>query len=319
MTSRRRNPPTASSSSSTTTTSETLSSLSSTVEEKIKSTTLLLWDDLPPWRRDNHYIHTGYRHTSSSILTSLHSLLYLHNESLNIYTHLFGTLFFTLLSHVLYNTLGGRRYATATTGDLWAFAAFFLGAGFCLGVSAMYHALSNHSLKVARWGNQLDYVGIVGLIVGSFGGSVYYGFFCEGGVRGLYWGMISLLGLSCTLVSIIPTFRTPQWRPYRAAMFVGMGLSAVIPVIHGLFLWDPSQLDRQIGLRWLLLEGFLYILGAGIYAARVPEKWAPGRFDIWGSSHQIFHVLVVAAAGAHLRGLVAAFDHRHGVEGGKCA
>lgn len=90
-----------------------------------------------------------------------------------------------------------------------------------------------------------------------------------------------------------------------------MGLSAVVPVIHGLTIHGADEMSRLIGLYWLVLQGFLYILGAGIYAARVPEKLAPGSFDIWGSSHQIFHVLVVAAAVAHLTGLVKAFDYHH--------
>lgn len=30
-----------------------------------------------------------------------------------------------------------------------------------------------------------------------------------------------------------------------------------------------------------------------------------------GSSHQIFHVLILLAAAAHLVGLVKAFDYRH--------
>ena len=68
----------------------------------------------------------------------------------------------------------------------------------------------------------------------------------------------------------------------------------------------------QIGLDWVLLQGFLYILGATIYAERVPERLRPGQFDILGSSHQIFHVLVVLAALAHLKGLLKAFDFRHG-------
>lgn len=28
---------------------------------------------------------------------------------------------------------------------------------------------------------------------------------------------------------------------------------------------------------------------------RIPERFAPGKFDIWGSSHQIFHVLILCA------------------------
>ena len=62
-------------------------------------------------------------------------------------------------------------------------------------------------------------------------------------------------------------------------------------------------MDERMGVRWLIFEGLLYIAGAGIYAARVPERFAPGRFDLLGASHQLFHCLVVAAAGSHLVGL----------------
>lgn len=72
-----------------------------------------------------------------------------------------------------------------------------------------------------------------------------------------------------------------------------------------------------MGLNWMLLEGALYISGAAIYAARIPEKWSPGKYDLYGSSHQIFHFLVVAAAGTHLVGLVKAFDYLHGAPGGR--
>lgn len=49
-------------------------------------------------------------------------------------------------------------------------------------------------------------------------------------------------------------------------MFVLMGLSAVFPVLHGFRLYGASQLKKQIGLSWLVLQGGLYILGAAIYA-----------------------------------------------------
>ena len=38
--------------------------------------------------------------------------------------------------------------------------------------------------------------------------------------------------------------------------------------------------------------GALYITGAGLYAARIPERFLPGKCDIWFQSHQIFHLLV---------------------------
>lgn len=273
---------------------------------------LLHWDDLPVWQRDNHHIHTGYRPASFSLLVSFQSLAYLHNETVNIYSHLVPALIAIPAAIGLHNVLE-PRYETATHGDVLAFACFFAGAAFCLGMSATYHTISNHSPLVARIGNAFDYIGIVGLIVGSFVPSIYYGFYCHPTLQHRYWTMICTIGLGCVTVSVLPQFRTPTWRPFRAAMFVGMGLSAIFPVLHGLQEFGPDLMTRQIGLGWLLLQGGLYILGAGIYAARVPERVWPGHFDILGHSHQIFHVLVVCAAMAHLKGLLKAFDYRHSV------
>lgn len=279
---------------------------------------LLHWDDLPHWQRDNHHIHTGYRPASFSYLVSFQSLTYLHNETVNIYSHLLPAMLAVPAAVVLYRALS-PRYQTASDHDIIAFGCFFAGAAFCLGMSATYHTISNHSPAVARIGNALDYVGIVGLIVGSFVPSVYYGFYCAPTLQRLYWTMICTIGAGCSIVSLLPRFRTPRWRPFRAGMFVSMGLSAVFPVLHGLQLFGMEQMRRQIGLEWLLLQGFLYILGAGIYAVRVPERLQPGKFDIVGSSHQIFHVLVVCAAVAHLTGLLKAFDYRHSGHAETCS
>lgn len=51
---------------------------------------------------------------------------------------------------------------------------------------------------------------------------------------------------------------------------------------------------------------------------RWPERSSPGTFDIWGSSHQLFHVLILLAAALHLYGMVKAFDFHHGSLGAKC-
>lgn len=51
--------------------------------------------------------------------------------------------------------------------------------------------------------------------------------------------------------------------------------------------------------------GIFYGLGVVVYATRVPERWKPGKFDLVGNSHQLFHVLVIAGAYTHyLAGLV---------------
>ncbi|KAG5208403.1 hemolysin-III channel protein Izh2 [Trichophyton interdigitale] len=280
------------------------------VLEQESWTATVHWDALPRWLQDNHHIHTGYRPASASFLRSFHSLTYVHNETVNIYTHLLPALLTLPTSFVLYRALS-PRYHTATPADIVVFSCFFAGAAFCLGMSALYHTISNHSPWVAYIGNACDYLGIIGLITGSFIPSIYYGFYCTPQLQRLYWGMIVVLGAGCAAVATIPRFRKPALRPFRAAMFVALGLSAVFPVTHGVVVLGFSQARQQIGLDWLITQGALYIIGAAIYAARVPECLHPGKYDIIGHSHQIFHVLVVLAAGAHLTGLLGAFDYRH--------
>ncbi|KAM0721186.1 hypothetical protein Q7P37_003473 [Cladosporium fusiforme] len=277
---------------------------------KAKKALTVLWNDLPTWQQDNQHIHSGYRPASNSYNGSVASLAYLHNESVNIYTHLVGALLALAAGVYIYGSLR-PRYAQAMWEDVTVFACFFGGAVACLGMSATYHTVSNHSERVARLGNKLDYLGIVILIWGSFVPSVYYGLADKAELVRVYWSMITSIGAATTVVVLFPRFRTPAWRPFRAFMFVMMGMSAIFPVLHGVKIFGAAQMEQQIGLSWLVTQGVLYILGAGIYAARVPERWAPGTFDIWGSSHQIFHVLVVMAAGAHLIGLLKAFDYAH--------
>lgn len=287
------------------------------VEKTIENTLTVLWHELPSWQQDNHYIYSGYRPASGSFQKSFASLGYLHNETVNIYSHLLGAVTFIISGAIIYTVLK-PRYVSATSADILAFGCFFAGAGLCLGMSGTYHTISNHSQTVAKFGNKLDYVGIVFLITGSFIPSIYYGFYCHPHLQEAYWFMICSLGLGCATVSIFERFRTPAWRPYRAGMFVAMGLSAVFPVLHGVELYGIAEMRDRIGLTWLVLQGFLYILGAGLYAARWPERSSPGSFDIWGSSHQLFHLLVVMAAASHLYGLLKAFDYHHGTLGLKC-
>ncbi|KAI0136429.1 hemolysin-III related-domain-containing protein [Xylariales sp. AK1849] len=299
------------------TTNGTVLSVAREVESKIDNALIVLWDDLPTWRRDNHFIIRGYRTDSNSYLRSLSSLFYLHNESVNIWTHLLGALFFPLGAVYLYHVIA-PRYASANSSDVLVFGCFFGGAVLCLGASATFHLLSNHSEGVAKWGNKLDYSGIVFLIVGSFVPALYYGLFCSPDLMSLYLYGIFALGFCCGVVSWVERFRTPLWRPYRAMMFVGLGVSGVLPVCQGIAIYGYSDLEERMGLNWVLFQGFLYIFGAFLYALRWPERSSPGTFDIWGSSHQIFHVLILFAAASHLTGMAKAFDYHHSVMGGQC-
>lgn len=62
------------------------------------------------------------------------------------------------------------------------------------------------------------------------------------------------------------------------------GLSGVVPALHHAISEGWCNAITQASLGWVILMGSLYILGALFYALRVPERYFPGRCDIWVSS-----------------------------------
>ena len=68
-------------------------------------------------------------------MKSLASLANLHNETVNIYSHLLGALLFLALPGWTYWLLSSR-YATATAADYVVFSTFFYGVAICFYLSA---------------------------------------------------------------------------------------------------------------------------------------------------------------------------------------
>lgn len=180
----------------------------------------------------------------------------------------------------------------------WPFFAFLGGAMFCLLASSTCHLLSCHSQRLSYIMLRLDYAGIAALISTSFYPPVYYSFMCYPFFCNLYMGFITILGIGTILGSLLPVFERPEYRIVRASLFFGMGLSGAVPILHKLILFwhQPEALHTTA---YEVLMGALYGIGALVYATRIPERWMPGKFDIAGHSHQLFHVLVVAGAYTH--------------------
>lgn len=268
------------------------------------------WDELAEWQRDNHYIHNGYVRETNSYKKTAHSLFYIHNETVNIYTHLLPSILLLIACFVAMDRLR-PQYPTTDIYDHIVLAVFAFGCVTCLGMSGTYHCLKSHSHKVAVFGNKLDYLGIVILIHCSMVSLIYYGMADFPLHRLFCWTLTTILGTICACVSLISKFRTSDWRPYRAAMFVAYGLSGAVPFILGTYLQGYNATRTKIQMDWVLLEGAAYIGGAVIYAMRVPERLKPGAFDIWGHSHQIFHVFVLVGAFCHSQAILGAYERFH--------
>lgn len=96
---------------------------------------LLHWDELAPWQRNNAYILTGHRRASPSHLASLRSIWRWHNETVNIWAHIFGSLIFTIAGVLFWLKYGGRE--EVGQNDVRAVLIYFGGCVVCFAVSSV--------------------------------------------------------------------------------------------------------------------------------------------------------------------------------------
>jgi len=153
---------------------------------------LISYHDLPEWYEGNEYIHHGYRPPSHSVRVSALSVLALHNESINIYTHLIPAIVFLVSPSFVLHHLHQKYIALSTTDDI-TFVLFLLSAAVCLAFSTFYHTFANHSERVDEFWLRMDFAGIVLLTVGDFVSGIYMVFWCESVERIVYWSMVRLI------------------------------------------------------------------------------------------------------------------------------
>jgi adiponectin receptor len=159
---------------------------------KARRPVLLSFNEMPEWfrRESNQWIHQGYRPISGSAHASFYSWLYIHNETVNIYSHLIPAVLFLLGEWHIQQYLASR-YSGVTTTDFIAFSIFVLTAVTCLSLSAIYHTLLNHSKHVEHLCLRLDMLGVVIFILGDLILGIYILFWCEPYPRNIYWSMVS--------------------------------------------------------------------------------------------------------------------------------
>ncbi|KLU90902.1 hypothetical protein MAPG_09427 [Magnaporthiopsis poae ATCC 64411] len=287
--------------------------------KKSKPDTHLLTNSQVPAWYSQPLIRTGYRPVTNSWAACLRTLVDagLHNETVNIYSHLIPAAICAVLLLVGGGGLVQLLPPSSTPADRLVLAAYLCTSLLCFTASAAYHTFMCHSERGAALWVRVDYAAILLQILGSVASGLYFSFYCEPALQRLYWSMISFLVLVAGAVVVSPRLQHRKWRAARTWTFIATGMSAFAPIVHGATIFPYRQLDRQTGLSYYYVEGLLVLLGAWHFGSRFPECWKPGRFDIFGASHQIFHVLVAASAAVHLCGLLSALRWNH--ENARCS
>ncbi|KAK0668459.1 mPR-like GPCR protein [Cercophora samala] len=266
---------------------------------------LLTNTEVPEWYTDS-FILAGYRPVTNSVKFCFHSLVYLHNETVNIYSHLLPAIACIILASLV-EWYFKVSFPKASQTDRLIFKVYLATSVICFTISSLYHTLLCHSRSCHDLWVCIDYLAILVQILGSIASGIYLGFYCEPKLQTLYWSIIAAVSLATAVITVHPRLQTPRYRLLRTMSFVATGLSAFAPIIHAASIFPYPQLDKQAGLRYYYAEGLIVLLGVVFYITRFPESWKPGVFDIWGASHQIFHILIVTSAAVHLYGIISAF------------
>jgi len=116
----------------------------------------------------------------------------------------------------------------------WPLIVHLATGCFCLGASAIFHLFEHCSTRSYDLLSKLDYTGISILIMGSSYPPIFYCFACQPvfWVRNIFLIAITVSATLTFVITMHPVANKPHFRPYRAAMFVALGISAAFPFIY---------------------------------------------------------------------------------------
>jgi hemolysin III len=177
----------------------------------------------------------------------------------------------------------GLVIAAKTPKATVAVAIYAVSLSALLGTSALYHRVNWSRPNVRRWMRRLDHSMIFLLIAGTY--TPFALLVLDGPLADAILVVVWLGAIAGAIVEMV-WIEHPKW--VAALIYVSLGGVAAI-AFPGL--WDEMGAP---GALLVAAGGILYTAGAVVYATQRPDP-NPRVFGY----HEVFHLLVIAAAAAH--------------------
>jgi len=178
--------------------------------------------------------------------------------------------------------LAGAAAARGTARHVVGVSVFGASAVLMFTASALYH-LARHSRRASLY-RRLDHAMIYTFIAGTYTPVCLVALWPSGlgaPLLAVVWGL--------AVLGVVQKVRWPNApRLLSTGLYLAIGWAGAFAA-PALLRAAPAAL-----LGWLLAGGLLYTFGAVVYAAR----WPRGRPGVFGF-HELWHVFVIAASGAH--------------------
>ncbi|XP_071334377.1 membrane progestin receptor epsilon [Trachinotus anak] len=286
---------------------------------------LLRHTDVPP-RVIENFILTGYRFPNYSLRDCLLSAFRPTNETGNFWTHFLPVFIFSYYFVEVFGWEGAPHGDAPFFYPLWN---YYIGVFCLLIASSMAHLLNSMSLVVREVCFFVDYGTISAYTVGSSLAYYHYihpraGIVETGGHNATHVDLKHEPAGAITSSYAIPefsvffeTFYIPcacvvaiicvlsccntrqRWRQHRyvirTLVFLLPFLVSSTPVFYRLLTISPysntsSSFAASTSMPTFFYRHCLWLLVSAVFnISKFPERLAPGRFDIWGHSHQWFH------------------------------
>ena len=228
--------------------------------------------EIPIWTK-NRYIVSGYRKSNSNKLGCIISIFKIHNETINIWTHFIGLLYF--LNNLILNV-----------NENTALVLYEIVCVICFGISTIYHTYMPYSQQNYMLLLKLDLISIILNIVTSNILIYHYWFWCYDYIKKIYY-IISLLYLGVGFVILLNVDIIKQYN-YILAYYSLYNLGIVISYYH-INIISHGNVNEII--KYNFIKPLQYFgIGFIIYTTKMPERIISQYFDIYGSSHQLWHI-----------------------------
>lgn len=258
----------------------------------LENNNYLNYEELPEWYKDNQYILTSYRDTGKDYLYYFKSIFKMHNETMNIWSHLIGAMMFIgigIFSNLHFNI---NQYWSQYVCINMYIGSIFITFLF----SSIMHAFYPKNRTLCKNLQKLDYIGINIQIFSSMATFIYYAFYCEKNIQIIYYILILVMGVVNTTITTLTILTEPRYRWLRLSSFISCMIFFIVPIIHRVLLVNKNILEKNSFTEELIyfsISTFTFLVALLIFAFRIPEKCKPGFYDIVFHSHQLFHILTV--------------------------
>ncbi|XP_056135338.1 membrane progestin receptor beta [Lampris incognitus] len=261
---------------------------------------------VPPLFREPHILH-GYRPVGLPWRCYVFSLFQVHNETLNVWIHLLAGVCVALrfTTFVLFRgggILGLRLQGPEGQGlslDLASLplVLYVFSSLTYLSCSTAAHLLQSHS-ELAHY--SLFFLDYVGVAVYQYGCALtLYLYSSEPAWRHHVKGEVFLPAaalLACLSCASCCFAKLYYRRPYplhrKLCQVVPTGLAYFLDISPVAYRLATKNWASNSALPLHGLQVMLFMLAAFFFSCPIPERFSPGKYDIIGHAHQLFHLLL---------------------------